>query len=251
MLAKYAAFARIAASQTAANRGELVGRLAFVGVILGVFSALWRAVGEAGMPLPVDRTAMVWYLAATEWIVLSPPPVHVDIEADVRRGDVASRLARPVSYPAALFAEGVGAIAVRAPVIALGAVLCALIYTGRMPVATSLAAVAAFGLAAMLVLHGLHVLTGLTAFWLLDVSPVFWVWQKLLFVLGGLVLPLAIYPEWLTPFPSLLAGPAGFLIGDAAPAALALRLALWTAVTGLAVRLVFARAVRALQVNGG
>ena len=53
-LSKYFAFARIAAAQAASERAELFGRMVFVAVILGVFSALWRAVGESGMPVRAD-----------------------------------------------------------------------------------------------------------------------------------------------------------------------------------------------------
>ena len=47
----------------------------------------------------------------------------------------------------------------------------------------------------------------------------YWVWQKLMFVLGGLMLPLELYPAFVqraalfTPFPSLLAAPASFVLG--------------------------------------
>ena len=37
----------------------------------------------------------------------------------------------------------------------------------------------------------------LLAFWLQDVAPVYWVWQKLMFVLGGLMLPLELYPAFI------------------------------------------------------
>jgi hypothetical protein len=60
-LAKYAAFARISAAQARRERGELYGRVLFFAVILGVFSSLWRAVAEAGMPLAASPKALVWY----------------------------------------------------------------------------------------------------------------------------------------------------------------------------------------------
>ena len=105
----------------------------------------------------------------------------------------------------------------------------------------------------------LYVLTGLTAFWLGDVSPLFWIWQKLLFIFGGLMLPLSLYPEWMqrvaayTPFPSILAGPAGFTIGGGADEALALvwHLCGWGLVLALLAQALFRQAVRTLQVNGG
>jgi ABC-2 type transport system permease protein len=222
-----------------------------------VFSALWRAVAEAGMPLPVDRTTMVWYLAITEWIVLSPVMVHVEIEADVRRGDIAYQLARPYSYLTSLLAHGLGALAVRAPFVGLTAFACAYAFTGRTPPASVFAWVVPLGLAAMMVLHGLHLLTGLAAFWMGDVTPVFWVWQKLLFILGGLMLPLAIYPLWLqqvawwTPFPAMLAGPAGFVLGTGDGWSTALGLGVWAVAIALVARGLLDRATRALQVNGG
>jgi viologen exporter family transport system permease protein len=258
-LRKYAAFARIAAVQAGRERGELYGRLSFVVVILGVFSALWRAVAEAGMPLGFERSALVWYLAATEWILLSAPAVHVEIESEVRRGDVAYQLARPFSYLAALAAQGVGTIAVRAPIVAAAAFACAFAFTGRVPAAASLALVVPFGLAAMILIVGVYVLVGLSAFWLGDVSPIFWVVQKLLFILGGLMLPLPLYPMWMqrlagvTPFPTLLAGPAGFMLGPGAGGAwlLARNLGIWSGAIALAAHVLFHRAVKTRQVNGG
>src|SRR5438105_11372321 len=97
-LLKYGAFARIAAAHERRARGELIGRVLFFVVVLGVFSSLWRAAAEAGMSVAGDPKALVWYLAMTEWILLSTPVVHVEIQEAVRRGDVICQLGRPVSY---------------------------------------------------------------------------------------------------------------------------------------------------------
>jgi ABC-2 type transport system permease protein len=258
-MSKYAAFARIAALQAARQRGELYGRMAFVAVVLGVFSALWQAVAEAGMPIALDRSALVWYLATTEWILLSAPPIHVEIESEVRRGDVAYQLARPFSYLASIAAQGLGTLAVRAPFVALAAFACAFAFTGRVPAFAAFAYAVPFGLVAMALVYGLYVVIGLTAFWLGDVTPIFWIVQKLLFILGGLMLPLALYPAWVqsvahaTPFPSLLAGPAGFVIGAGArDASLLLRdLGIWGVAITLVAYVLFQRAAKTLHVNGG
>src|SRR4051812_36434523 len=97
---KYAAFARVGFTAARAEPAELIGRVAFFFMILGVFSALWGAVGQngAGPAAANARSAMVWYLAITEWVLLSAPMLHFEIEAEVRRGDVAYQIARPVSY---------------------------------------------------------------------------------------------------------------------------------------------------------
>jgi ABC-2 type transport system permease protein len=100
---------------------------------------------------------------------------------------------------------------------------------------------------------------GLLAFWIEDVTPVFWVWQKLLFVLGGLMLPIGLYPAWmqrlagLTPFPVILAWPASFVLQGAgvAPDVLARDLTIWAGLTAAAIWWLFRRAASTLTLNGG
>jgi ABC-2 type transport system permease protein len=52
----------------------------------------------------------------------------------------------------------------------------------------------------------LYVLVGLAAFWMRRVLPAMLIMQKLSFILGGLVAPISLYPDWLfdvakaTPF---------------------------------------------------
>jgi ABC-2 type transport system permease protein len=258
-IAKYAAYARISMIRARRERGELYGRVVFFAVILGVFSSLWRAVGEAGMPVAADPKALVWYLAATEWILLSAPPLHFEIQEAIRRGDVVYRLGRPASYVGAELAAGLGLVASRAPLLGLAAIVCAFAFTGWTPPLGALIIVVPFGLVACTLITALHLLIGLLAFWLQDISPVYWVWQKSMFVLGGLMLPVALYPDFiqrvaaLTPFPTLLAGPASFLLqnGVVTPGALARDLVVWWGATAIAVYLVFRRATSALTVNGG
>jgi ABC-2 type transport system permease protein len=259
LVTKYAAFARISAAQARRARSELYGRMAFFAVILGVFSSLWRAVAEAGMPVATDPKALVWYLAATEWILLSAPPIHIEIQEAIRRGDVVYRLGHPVSYVVAEFATGVGLLAVRAPLLGLTAFFCAFAFTGWTPPLSALLIVVPFGLAASALMTALHLWIGLLAFWLHEVSPVYWVWQKLMFVLGGLMLPLELYPRFIqsaavfTPFPALLAGPASLVLGNhfVTPFALARSLVLWSVVTAVAVSWIFRRASSSLTINGG
>ncbi len=256
---KYWAFARIAAVQAATERGELYGRALFFAAILAVFTALWRAVAEAGMPLAAEPAQMVWYLAASEWILMSTPARHLEIQEEIRRGDVAYQLSRPVSFPRATLAQCLGTLAVRGPVLGAVAFACAFLFTGTAPSVHALLWLVPFGVCASLVLAELYVAMGMMSFWLTDATPLYWVLGKLLFILGGLMLPLELYPSWLqviaryTPFPYLLAGPAGFLLRAPSSSALALGAALvaWAVFLGALVELLFWRARRSLQLSGG
>ena len=255
---KYTAFARMALRQVVRHPADLIGRMVFMVVIVAVFAAVWRAAVDGGLA-GFESAALVWYLAVTEWILLSVPVVHREIEDEIHRGDFAHELLRPYSYEAALCAQGIGAIAVRAPAVGATAFGTAFVLTREVPTTGSLVAVALIGPIAMLVIYGLYVLVGFTAFWLKDVSPIFWVGQKLLFIFGGLILPLSLYPPWmqqlagLTPFPYVLAGPGRLVLGNAMADLwrLMLPLTAWALVVALLVRGVFRRGTDALCSNGG
>jgi ABC-2 type transport system permease protein len=224
-----------------------------------VFSSLWRAVADAGMPIAVEPRALVWYLAITEWIVLSAPPVQFDIQEAIRRGDIVCQLGRPVSWVAGAFLEGLGLLLARAPFLFVTACICAWIFTGWAPPVRVLAAVVPLGLAAGSLITALYIGIGLLAFWLADVGPVSWVWQKLMFVFGGLLMPMDLYPAVVrrvapfTPFPTVLARPAALVLhGNVHGSGLLLRdLALWGGLIAIVLALAFRRASAALTVNGG
>ena len=258
-VAKHAAYARIAIAQGRIERGELYGRMVFFAVILGVFSSLWRAVGEAGLSIAADPKALVWYLAATEWILLSVPQIHIDVQEAIRRGDIVYRLGHPASFVMAEFAAGLGAVALRMPVLGATAFVCAWAFTGWTPPPATIALFVPFALAAVALLVALHLWIGLLAFWLQEVAPVFWVTQKLMFVFGGLMLPLTLYPAFMqtaaafTPFPVMLFRPASLLLGTGfvRPPILARDLVLWGVVLMAGVQWTYRRAVAGLTVNGG
>lgn len=259
-LRKYLAVARIAVRQRAAERVAVVGRVAFYAIILLVFSRLWQAVLEGGALGGIGAVECLWYLAVTEWVVLSQPAVYLDIERDVRSGDVAYHVGRPISYVGAKLAEALGDVAFRMALLGPVGAGLALAFAGDVPADPRglLVALPLGVLAAVLVLL-FHALIGLLAFWLQDVSPIYWVWQKLTFILGGLMLPLEIYPGWLralalaSPFSAMLHGPGRQAFGlDAEAAAFTvLRLVAWIAVATAALWLVYRRALRRLEVNGG
>jgi ABC-2 type transport system permease protein len=258
--AKYLAFARLGFRQARAEPGELVGRMVFFVMILGVFSAVWRAVAEASPPTEArNPRAMLWYLAMTEWVLISAPLIQFQIEDDIRRGDVAYQIARPVSWIGAKVAQGLGALAVRAPVLLVTACAVATFFAGAPEDPAGIAIAVAFGLVASAVMIVFNLLLGILAFWLGDIMPAFWIWQKLTFVLGGLLLPLQFYPELfvrlakLTPFPALLGGPASLATREPLMSVVGLTVALvvWAVVGWAAASLAFRRATRELQLNGG
>ena len=257
---KLLAIARVALRQSLLARGALIARVAFYAVILLVFSRLWDVVARSGALAQARPADLLWYLALTEWILLSVPSLHLEIEADVRSGEIAYRLARPVSYLSATLARGLGELAAR--LLALGAAggLLAWALAGGLPAdLRGVLCALPIGALAAAALLAFHAVIGLGAFWLQDCSPLYWVWQKLAFVLGGLLLPLDIYPEWLrllasaSPFAALIYAPASLALDfDAARALQVAAVALfWTLVCAALLAALYRRALRVLDLNGG
>jgi ABC-2 type transport system permease protein len=259
-LSKYVAAARVAARQAAVSRVEWIGRAGFYAVLLLVFSRLWKvAIADAAGTPSVARD-LLWYLAVTEWVLLSIPTVHLDVERDVRSGDVAYLLPRPMSYLGLRVSEAIGTLLVRLATLALVGGPCAFLLAGGGPSdPRGLVVALALGPFAGVLAILFQAAIGVTAVWLHDVSPIYWIWQKAAFVLGGLVLPLHLYPDWLqaaarwTPFAPMLYGPGRAAMGfdPAAGLRTAAEIAAWWVVGVVGLRWLSGRALRVLDVNGG
>ncbi len=244
-------------------RSEIVARAVQMVLFMGVFMALWTtAYGVSGQAelAGYSLAQMVWYLAMTETVTLSTSRIFVEISEAVKAGDLAYTLARPLSYPFFQVANSLGGSAPKLMLNLLTA--SAVVALGiRQPAGSPAGLLAFLGLAGLALLLDalIAVLIGLTAFWIEEVNPVYWIYNKLLFTVGGLFLPLELFPEWLqrvvrwlpfqfiayTPARAFVAfEPGGVLQG------LAGQLAYIVAFTAL-VLLVWHRAQRRMVVHGG
>lgn len=205
--------------QADASRATTVGRILLLVLILLIFWAMWQAtpLGELGAGGPTVAQVL-WYLAATETIALSVGYPYRSVETEIRNGEITTHFLRPLHYVASTFVTWLGEMTYRLIGIASAAAITAIVITRTIPFDAVTGAMLLAGLwiaGAMLLLSQLCV--GLVATWTSSAAPAFWVWQKLLFVLGGLMIPLTIYPDWLasvalaTPFPSMMFLPASLV----------------------------------------
>jgi ABC-2 type transport system permease protein len=232
----------------------------FYAVLLLIFSRLWVVVFERTGIEGAQATDLLWYLALTEWIVLSVPTFHLDIEADIRSGDIATRLPQPISYLGARMSEAVGGWFVRAVSLGIAGVVLVLIFGGAWP-SDPRGLLLALPLGVLGATLGILMIAavGLSAFWVLDASPLYWIWQKAAFILGGLMLPLQFYPAWLrelaewTPFAAMLNGPGRMALAfdPALAAQIALQALAWIALTSALLWWTYRRGLRVLNVGGG
>jgi ABC-2 type transport system permease protein len=217
-MTRYWSVLRTSARQQWVYRSEMLARSVQMVLFMGVFMALWStAYGVSGQSEleGFSLVDMVWYLAMTETVTLSTSRIFFEIAEQVRAGDLAYTLARPLSYPYFQVANSLGG---SAPRLVMNLAVAALVVSiGLRQVAGSWPGLAAFLVLAVLALildALLAVLIGLAAFWLEEITPLFWIYHKLLFTVGGLFLPLELFPEalqnavrWL-PFQFIAYAPA-------------------------------------------
>jgi ABC-2 type transport system permease protein len=260
---KYFAVARTTTLASLMYDRDLLVRSLFMVVVMVIFVQLWSATYAA---IAVDTINgfgvrdLIWYMVITEALVLSAPRIVQTIDAEIRGGDVAYRLTRPYSYPLYHLASFWGEALVRLPINLLVGGMVAALAVG--PPAMSWPAVVgtALALAGSISLMGaLAVLIGLSAFWVEDTMPVEWIFNKFVFTLGGMFLPLDLFPDWLAaisaflPFASICYAPARVFVSSSWDgfAVLLLTQVAWLLATGFVVHVVFGRAVRRVVAHGG
>jgi ABC-2 type transport system permease protein len=230
------AFANLGWRLAAAERLATAARGALNVLILAIFWAFWRAtpLAELGRP-DFTPERLIWYLAITEWIVFATGMPYREIEEDIRSGALASRLSRPIGYAAACLAQWCGGAAFRLLAFAVIGFGAALGFSGTVPLAPAiLLGLLLSAVLAVAILHLCHLMIGLATTWTGSAAPLHWISQKGLFVLGGLIIPLTLYPTpfrgiaEVSPFAAMLSAPASLAL-DSSPEHTATVLTLQTA----------------------
>jgi ABC-2 type transport system permease protein len=215
---KYAAVARINLLNNFAYMGEMASRSIFMVVILYIFISLWRATYREVGVTSIDGLTyreLLWYLVMTEAIVFSKITFASRISEEVRDGSLAYTMGRPCNYILYHFAYGLGDSALRLVINFIAGGAMVLLLVGP-PVISLLHVpfVLVTVLLAFMLDFCIEGIIGLSAFITEDASSVQLIYGKMLFIFGGLMIPLDFFPPWLKsiasalPFNYVIYGPA-------------------------------------------
>ena len=211
---KYLAVLWTDVRQQIAYRGEFLMRGVMIAMFMLIFVALWSTVYtiQGGNEMAGFRLSqIIWYLAMTETMILSGSRIFDEISEAVKSGDVAYTLVRPYNYLGFQIAHSLG---ITFPRMLLNLVVATLVVLPFVHcVETSPAGVLGFLVLAFFgaILDAtVAVLIGLGAFFIEEVRPFFWIYNKLLMSVGGMFLPLDMFPGWLRRISDLL--PFRFII---------------------------------------
>ena len=248
-----------AARRVAAQPAGVVTALLFYGAVVAVLSGLWRAAADAngGAVAGYSAVALTWYIATSEAATVALNIRLIDdIGTEIGSGSVAVELLRPVSVVAVRLVVEVGRTLPRLAACAVvgGTLAVAVAGAPPRPLALLLAA-PSLVLAVCCNIAAQHAFAA-AAFWIRSAGSTWFLYHKLVFVLGGMLIPLEALPDWLfdvaavLPFRAMSYAPARLASGHVEPGLLAEQAAWLVVLVGLAVA-AFRGGERRLQVVGG
>jgi ABC-2 type transport system permease protein len=260
--AKYWAIFRTQLQNSFAYPLDLLGRSLSILLFMWVFVNLWRvtygAMGEeriAGLTL----RDTLWYLLMAEAVLLSKPDLSRSISEAVKDGSIAYLLNKPFNFILYQFAIGLGdsLLSFVSNAVIGSALLWWLV--GPPPTLLGWPVVLLAVLLAWLLDFCINAMIGLSAFLAEEVSAFRWIYQKLVFILGGLLIPIDFFPEWLQrisfslPFAWTVYGPARLFVDPTWErfVNVVAAQAIWLLVLGGLLILFYRWAVTRLTINGG
>lgn len=237
-------------------------RLVLLILMITIFNQFWQVLKAGNISdVSIEPVNFLWYLLLGSLLQFSRPEgLHKRIEDDIKTGNIAYQMMRPVSVVATYFFESMGTFIVRIPIfLTLGGMWITLVthktplYLDQLPIIIPLLFLSAIFISL------LTVFIGLSTLFLQDAMPLFWVIQKFEYVLGGLFFPLIFYPEWLyqlallTPFGWVGYGVTHLIYDFSLTAVVdsALHICAWTLILFVFIQALYAFLKRKVAVHGG
>ncbi len=258
---KYFEIAKINFLNNIAYFSEFILRAVFILIILFIFINIWKTI-YSGQTLIEGYTLamMIWYLLMTESIVTSGSGVVKEINRDVQSGDIAYQLNKPYSYIGYYFAKSISYKIIGFVVtFAIGSVLVFLMSGGIDFNVSNLPLLIVSIFLALILDFFMLLCIALLGFWFEDTNAFRWIYDKLLFTIGGMLVPLEIFPKWLADISNAL--PFSFAVYQPAKLFVNFSLSRFLEVAGfqLAYIILFAAiaiiiykfGIRRVNINGG
>jgi ABC-2 type transport system permease protein len=241
------------------------------GLFVFIFSRVWAGAYARQSTIAGYTMAMaVWYFIIAEVPSFGMGRFFISLSQDLKSGQVAYQLSRPYDFVHYQYAERFGGSLADAVVILAEGLLIGVLLLGGIPAiapAQGSSLIMETGRVALLVISlllagslgfFLQLCLAMTAFWLEENEAFFWIYQKLMLIIGTLI-PIEFLPDevvaialW-TPFPYLSYAPARIFVAFswAQAGSLIARQLIWLVVAVALAKLVFALGSRRIAMNGG
>ncbi|WP_282941052.1 ABC-2 family transporter protein [Paenibacillus sp. RC67] len=261
-LIKYGAIGRVTLRNHFAYVYDFLIRSIFLIIIMYIFVQLWRVTyqGEGSSLIEgYSYQQIIWYILFAEALTTAFPSLATRIEEEVKNGDVGYKLTRPLSYIGYHYVGYISEVAIRLFVNLCVGGLLGFVLFGWPSFGWGLLGFILMSVGAITINFLLNMALALCAFWVEETRGLEFVYHKLLFTIGGMLMPLELFPQalqsvcrWL-PFQTVLYFPARTAVRWADTSILPMLMiqGVWIVLLGVGVALIYRHGVRKVNVNGG
>lgn len=208
LLRKYGQISKITMSNSLVYFWNFLSKNIFFVFIMFIYLMLWKNIyAQKGNTIAgLSLNAMIWYLIVTELVTLSRTDIHVQVNEDVKSGNIAYLLNKPYNYVLYCFSYFVGEIFIKLLTNGIIGIAIGFIYAGTLENFNLLhLPFILLSIVAGCCIHFfIYITLALTSFWFEENTAFFWVYSKLIFTLGGMLMPIELFPEWLQKVSKLL-----------------------------------------------
>lgn len=238
----------------------------FIGyfLILFVFLNLWQYMYSDPSELinGYNMSQMIWYVIITEilWSSLGGRKLCRKIVDDVRGGNIAYNLNKPYSYIGYALFSHLGLAFLKGGIYFVLGLLTGYLFLGAFPSITivSLLVTLISCILATVISTLLIILVGLFSFIIEDANPLYWLYSKMILVVGVLF-PIEYFPTFLQPIIKLSPiyvvtyGPAKLFVDFSTSSAISVLISqvVYVIIAYLLCMLLYRKGVKNLNVNGG
>ena len=185
---------------------EFFFKAIFILLILFIFINIWKTIYSGSVAIEGFTIAMmIWYLLMTESIVTSASPVVKDVNREIQSGEIAYQLNKPYNYVFYHLAKSFSSRIIGFFITFLiGAVLIYFMVGGISLSWITLPLLIITIILALILDFFMMMSIALLAFWFEDTNSFRWIYDKILFTIGGMLVPIEIFPKWLANISNVL-----------------------------------------------
>lgn len=145
---------------------------------------------------------MIWYVIITEiiWSVVGGRKACNKVSEDVKGGNIAYNINKPYNYVGYVLSSNLGSSLIKAIILIIIGMIVGYVFMGAFPHLNvlSILVVLVTGVLAVIISLLLTIFIGLFSFIIEDSGPFYWVYSKIILVLGT-IFPIEYFPSILQP----------------------------------------------------
>lgn len=201
-LRKYGQVAKITMSNSLVYFWNFLSKNLFFVLIMFIYLMLWRTIYAQKATAVIGGltlNGMIWYLIFAELVTLSRTDLHLQVNDDVKTGNIAYLLNKPYNYVLYCFSYFVGEIGMKLLTNSIIGLAIGLVFAGALQgfSLVQLPFILLSLLAGCTINFFIYLNLALSSFWIEENSAFFWIYSKLIFTLGGMLIPIELFPDWL------------------------------------------------------